>query len=122
MLELATAGELAPRDPRLIHERGRIYADWGRWDEAAADFTSAIAGVPDGPARATILTPIWEELLRWDPVFIRVVELRPEDHGPWVTRGNARARRADWKGPLPISPRPSPCGLRSTRCGTSRPC
>ena len=97
-LDLDRAGELAPRDLRLIHERGRIYADWGRWDEAAADFTSAIAGVPDGPARATILTPIWEELLRWDPVFNRVVELRPEDHSPWVTRGNARARRADWKG------------------------
>ena len=26
------------------------------------------------------------------------MELRPEDHSPWVTRGNARARRADWNG------------------------
>jgi tetratricopeptide (TPR) repeat protein len=97
-LDLARAGELAPRDTRLIRERGRIYADWGRWDEAAADFARAIAGVPDGPAQAALRTPIFEELLRWDPVFTRVVGLRPEDHGPWVARGDARARRADWKG------------------------
>ena len=26
------------------------------------------------------------------------MERRPEDHGPWVTRGDARARRANWAG------------------------
>jgi tetratricopeptide (TPR) repeat protein len=97
-LDLARAIELAPGDTRLLRERGRIYADWGRWEEAAADFARAIAGVSDSPAQAALRTPSYEELLRWDPVFTRVAELRPEDHGPRVTRGDARARRADWKG------------------------
>ncbi len=82
----------------MLRDRGRILAGRGRWDEATADFARAIDSVADVPARASLRTPIYDELIRWDPVFARFAELRPGDHVPWVARGDARARRADWNG------------------------
>jgi len=94
---LARVTDLAPGDLRLVRERARIYADWRRWSEAADDYAKALAGVPQGPAESVTRRHIYEELLRWEPVFARVVELRPDDHDAWFSRGNIRARAGDWK-------------------------
>ena len=65
--------------------------------EASQDFAAALAGVPDGPAQADTRKHIYEELLSWEPVFERVVALRPNDSDAWSTRGGLRARAGDWK-------------------------
>jgi serine/threonine protein kinase/tetratricopeptide (TPR) repeat protein len=95
--DLARASRLAPHDLQVARELARICADRGRWDEAAAHFARALAGVPDGPAQNAIRMPICDELIQWEQVFSRVVELRPSDHETWLAHGNARARQAQWK-------------------------
>ena len=94
--DLARVTDLA-RDPSLLRERAAIYARWGRWKEAGDDYVAVLAAVPEGSAQAVVRKQIYEELLRREPVFARVVELRPDEPDGWSTRGNFRARASDWK-------------------------
>ena len=98
MADLAKVTELAPADLRLVQERARTYARWGRWRKAGDDYAQAVAGIPHGPAQSARRRRIYDELLRWEPVFDRVVELRPDDDDAWSAHGNSRARAGDWKG------------------------
>jgi tetratricopeptide (TPR) repeat protein len=68
-----------------------------RWDEAAADFARELELLPEG--RSTWFTPRNMralELARWDQMYARLLELRPDDGQLWSVRGRYHARRSHW--------------------------
>src|SRR5262249_56054692 len=95
--ERKKAAERKPDDPQVWAERGRVYAEHGQPDKAAADVDRALSLVkePDeawGDDREAMVT----QLVRWDDVFTRVVKLRPTDKRLWLARLQRFARAGDW--------------------------
>jgi tetratricopeptide (TPR) repeat protein len=85
-----------PNDEIGWRVRGEVHAAMGRIDEAAAAFVQAIDLSED--------TPFWwsprrfacRALARWDKVFERVAELRPEEPTLWIGRAQFRALHSQW--------------------------
>jgi formylglycine-generating enzyme required for sulfatase activity/tetratricopeptide (TPR) repeat protein len=75
--------------PQVWKERGRLYADLGQHEKAAADFARALELAPGDPWIA-------DDAVRQDELFARVVAARPQDAGLWLSRGAWMARCRRW--------------------------
>ena len=85
-----------PTDAMAWQLRGQVHAALGRTDEAAADFVQAIDLSDDMPWWFSPRKTVCRELARWDEVFEKVAELRPEETTLWIGRAQYRALRSQW--------------------------
>jgi tetratricopeptide (TPR) repeat protein len=104
--ELSKSIEANPQDEARLEERGRLYANLGRYDEAARDFIRAneLLAVPSGWDATSAL---FGSLIEHEEVFTRVAELRHADLALWGQRGHYYALRGQWKRALPAYARAS---------------
>ena len=86
--------------PRGAGRPGRLnravaLAEEGQVDEAAREFSAALDLIPDSSTdrrRVHIL----EQVLQWEGMFDRLVELRPDDINLWRERGGIKASESQW--------------------------
>jgi tetratricopeptide (TPR) repeat protein len=83
-----------PNDEVGWRVRGQLQAAAGRDNEAAADFVQAIDLSEDTPFWWSPRRSACRAMARWDNVFDRVAELRPEEATLWIGRAQFRALHA----------------------------
>jgi tetratricopeptide (TPR) repeat protein len=84
-----------PQSSTWYLQRATAYAQGGEYDAAATDFVQAMELGADGRWNASTLA--FRELVRAEPVFARVAELRPDDTPLWRERGRYYALRRQWE-------------------------
>ena len=85
------------RVPRVDHVSLAVeYAEQERYDEAARAFSDALDSTTDG-ATDRRRVHILEQVLQWEGMFDRLVELRPHDINLWRERGGIKARESQWE-------------------------
>ena len=66
------------------------------WDEAATDYARAIDQSRDGSTFSSAKKNVCRELAKWDEVFDRLVQLRPEESTLWIGHGQYRVLQSQW--------------------------
>ena len=99
---LSALNQLLKRFPKsslqLWAERGRLHAELGQYDEAAADFAKVF-----GRAQASVR--IGDDFARWEEVFPRLIQIRPRDARLWHAHLPWLARRGRWREAVAVSAR-----------------
>src|SRR5205823_3308248 len=95
--DLSRAIELKAKGSWVWVARGAAYAQLGKWDKAAADYSQALGMKPQDEWE------VWRargwahyELGQWDRAiadYSKAIELRPGDWRSWWWRGLAHARQ-----------------------------
>ena len=85
-----------PSDERAGSTRAQIHAALGQTDEAAAEFVRAIDMSDDAAWWFSPRKSVCRELARWNEVWEKVAELRPEETTLWIGRAQYRALRGQW--------------------------
>jgi tetratricopeptide (TPR) repeat protein len=100
LTEFAQKIAVAPREPGLLVERGRFYANRGQWDRAAANFTRAVELRPQDAAlwlaRARFQVQAGRRQAAADD-YTRAAELRPQDGSVRRDAGRAQAEAGHWE-------------------------
>jgi tetratricopeptide (TPR) repeat protein len=94
--ELSKAIQGNPRDALLLVSRGELYAQLGRYEEAARDYTAALAGSNSDTRRGWV----YETAVRDEQVYSRLAGMLPRDRDLHLQRGRLLAIRGDWQGAL----------------------
>jgi formylglycine-generating enzyme required for sulfatase activity/tetratricopeptide (TPR) repeat protein len=76
--------------PQVWKERGRLHAEAGHVEEAAADYAHALELAPRSPWMAA-------DVAQRDDVFDRVFQARPQDSRLWFARLDWLGRRGRWR-------------------------
>jgi len=83
-------------DLRLDLVRAHDHLQQGRFDEAAADYSLALANRGSDDIAASARQKIVDQVVRSDELFERVVKLRPKDINLWRDRGHFFAHQSRW--------------------------
>jgi tetratricopeptide (TPR) repeat protein len=95
LLERATARQ--PRDPKTWEQTGLVRDRLGQSDQAAADFTRAIALFPPDRFLGSRRNWFILGLARHERVFSALLKARPDDKDLWIGRGRYLALRDRWR-------------------------
>ena len=80
----------------LWAKHGELRLSQSRWDEAAADFASELALLPEGRRWDSPRSERALALARWDRAYARLLDLRPDDGQLWSVCGRYHALRGRW--------------------------
>ena len=85
----------------LWAKHGELRLSQSRWDEAAADFASELALLPEGRRWDSPRSERALALARWDRAYARLLDLRPDDGQLWSVCGRYHALAAvgTWRPP-----------------------
>jgi tetratricopeptide (TPR) repeat protein len=84
-------------DAENLLEKGRAHAAQGEWDQAASDYGRALDLIPVHVSYFSPAIPFCAEMVQSPEIFAKLIERRPKDARLWVARGQAYARRHQWK-------------------------
>jgi WD40 repeat protein len=93
--EVSASIKANPDDMQLFQQRGRLYAELGRYDEAARDFFRAneLLASPGGWDHTS---DVFDSLMQHDEVSARIAELCSNDLRYYTHRGRYHALRNQW--------------------------
>ena len=89
-------GTAKPAPQPSSSQRPSDLADRGQWDDAAQGYLRLIDSAQDGPRTNAPRKVVCRQLAKWDEVFRRCIELRPDDTCLWIGRAQYRVLRSQW--------------------------
>jgi formylglycine-generating enzyme required for sulfatase activity/tetratricopeptide (TPR) repeat protein len=84
--------------PQVWKERGRVHAERGQYEKAAADYCRALEMAPQSGWMA-------DGVSQWGEVLERVLRVRPRDPRLWSAQADWLCRRGRWRDAAAISAR-----------------
>ncbi len=88
--------EITRGDVHTFIEAGQQAIDRQNWDDAVANFSTAIDRIPLAVRAGPEYMPFYLEMVKQAEVFERLVELRPDDFALCMSRGFMFASQREW--------------------------